>query len=188
MRAEEQPSAPSTVPLEFSHPSEVSHGTIYSEVTKVAGSKRRSFSSQGGLLNRMFGSSGSPPKEGSQPDAPETIAESTTPSTADPLDASKISEEGAGGEKRSGNGSPPGRATGDNGATVEKKRRSSGVGQKASSLLASAKSSLHFSPNPNSAGFMRAAESTSQTPLQKLASRFSQPCTSRLLCETRRDV
>jgi protein phosphatase PTC1 len=117
----------------------------------------------------MFGSSGSPPKVGSESDAaPEASTESSSPNTSDPPpNALKTVEEGVG-EKRSGNGSPPGRAAGDNGGTIEKKRRSSGVGSKASSLLASAKSSLHFSPNPNSAGFMRGGESTSQTPLQKL--------------------
>ncbi|TVY20127.1 Protein phosphatase 2C-like [Lachnellula arida] len=115
----------------------------------------------------MFGSSGSPPKENSESQAPDTSALSSSPSTSDPPSALKSVEEG-GGEKRSGNGSPQGRAAGDNGGTVEKKRRSSGVSGKASSLLASAKSSLHFSPNPNSAGFMRSTESTSQTPLQKL--------------------
>ncbi|TVY50254.1 Protein phosphatase 2C-like protein [Lachnellula cervina] len=115
----------------------------------------------------MFGSSGSPPKESSESQAPDTSALPSSPSTSDPPSALKSVEEGSG-EKRSGNGSPQGRAAGDNGGTIEKKRRSSGVGGKASSLLASAKSSLHFSPNPNSAGFMRSAESTSQTPLQKL--------------------
>jgi protein phosphatase PTC1 len=35
-------------------------------------------------------------------------------------------------------------------------------------LLANAKNSLHFSPNPNSAGFMRSSDQNTQTPLQKL--------------------
>jgi protein phosphatase PTC1 len=134
------------------------------QVNKVAGSKRRSFSSQGGLLNRMFGSSGSPTKD-SGPDsaAPDTL--STSPNNAM---KSKAGEEAGSSERRTGNGSPPGRTTGDNGGNGEKKRRSSGVGSKASSLLASAKSSLHFSQSPNSAGFMRGAEQAQQTPLQKL--------------------
>ncbi|KAF4635867.1 hypothetical protein G7Y89_g2234 [Cudoniella acicularis] len=136
-------------------------------INKLAGSKRRSFSSQGGLLNRMFGSSGSPPKDNSDSEAPDAT-DSSTASTNDSSSTSKTTEESGSGEKRSGNGSPQGRPTGDNGGTAEKKRRSSGVGGKASSLLASAKNSLHFSPNPNSAGFMRSTEQTSQTPLQKL--------------------
>ena len=114
----------------------------------------------------MFGSSGSPPKDG----GPESIAEDgpAESTSTDAPTASKSAEETGSGEKRSGNGSPPGRPTGDNGATGEKKRRSSGVGAKASSLLANAKNSLHFSPSPNSAGFMRSSEPNTQTPLQKL--------------------
>lgn len=103
----------------------------------------------------MFGSSGSPPKNGEGSSA----SDGDTPMS----DASKPGEEGGGGDKRSG-GSPQGRPAGE---AAEKKRRSSGVGGKASSLLASAKNSLHFSPNPNSAGFMRGEQNT-QTPLQKL--------------------
>jgi protein phosphatase PTC1 len=123
----------------------------------VAGNKRRSFSSQGGLLNRMFGNSGSPPKEGVvESEASESVegAESTNLPKAD---------ESASREKRS---SPS--PVGDNGTIGEKKRRSSGVGAKASSLLASAKNSLQFSQNPNSSNFMRSAEQNTQTPLQKL--------------------
>ncbi len=112
----------------------------------------------------MFGSSGSPPKEGG---IPATQAETVVPVTMDSSSSPKSAEESAAGEKRSG-GSPPGRQAADTGATVEKKRRSSGVGGKASSLLASAKNSLHFDKSPNSAGFMRSAEVNTQTPLQKL--------------------
>jgi protein phosphatase PTC1 len=110
----------------------------------------------------MFGSSGSPPKDGEE-SAPESTGESLTRdrSPAPP----KPTEEGGSGEKRSGNGSPHGRPADDNGG--EKKRRSS-VGGKASSLLASAKNSLHFNQSPNSSGFMRSADQVAQTPLQKL--------------------
>jgi protein phosphatase PTC1 len=117
----------------------------------------------------MFGSSGSSSKDGGPDDgsvAPDSNANSST-NAADSPNASKPADDSGSGEKRSGN-SPPGRATGDNGATGEKKRRSSGVGGKASSLLASAKNSLHFSQSPNSAGFMRSTEQNLQTPLQKL--------------------
>ncbi|CAL3966455.1 hypothetical protein PZA11_003106 [Diplocarpon coronariae] len=113
----------------------------------------------------MFGSSGSPPKEGGAP-APQ--AETVVPITMDLTNVPKSGEESASGEKRSGHGSPPGRQAAETGATVEKKRRGSGVGGKASSLLASAKNSLHFDKSPNSAGFLRNAEVNSQTPLQKL--------------------
>ncbi|KAG4417318.1 hypothetical protein IFR04_009533 [Cadophora malorum] len=113
----------------------------------------------------MFGSSGSPPKEGG---VPATQAETVVPITMDSTNAQKPGEDSTAGEKRSGNGSPPGRQAAETGATVEKKRRSSGVGGKASSLLASAKNSLHFDKSPNSAGFMRSQEPNTQTPLQKL--------------------
>jgi protein phosphatase PTC1 len=52
--------------------------------------------------------------------------------------------------------------------TGEKKRRSSGVGTKAREFVASAKSSLHFNPNPNPAGYGKSSEANMQTPLQKL--------------------
>ncbi|KAG6000486.1 hypothetical protein E4U21_005411 [Claviceps maximensis] len=67
----------------------------------------------------------------------------------------------AGGEKRSGNGSVSNRD--DNGGTADKKRRSSGVGSKASSFLASAKSTLSFSQSGRNNSDMSA-----QSPLQKL--------------------
>ncbi|KAI9051491.1 hypothetical protein LZ554_004537 [Drepanopeziza brunnea f. sp. 'monogermtubi'] len=118
----------------------------------------------------MFGSSGSPPKEGVPAPQAENVVPITmaTPKTPKTPNTSKAAEDSGTGEKRSGNGSPPGRQAADTGATVEKKRRSSGVGGKASSLLASAKNTLHFDKSPNSAGFLKAAEVTSQTPLQKL--------------------
>ena len=119
----------------------------------------------------MFGSSGSPPKEGSSDGGGSSDGAgdtSTTVNTSESSTTSKSSEDTGAGEKRSGNGSPQGRVAGDNGATGEKKRRSSGVSSKASSLLASAKNSLHFSQSPNSAGFMRGAEQSTQTPLQRL--------------------
>jgi len=113
----------------------------------------------------MFGSSGSPSKDG----GPEPVAQDAVdPNPSETPTALKPVEETGSGEKRSGNGSPPGRLANDTGGNGEKKRRSSGVGGKASSLLASAKSSLHFSPSPNSAGFMRIPEQNTQTPLQKL--------------------
>jgi len=110
----------------------------------------------------MFGSS----KDGAEDGTSDTAVESSN--TAELPTVSKPAEEVGSGEKRSGNGSP-GRPAADNGNGGEKKRRSSGVGAKASSLLASAKSSLQFSPNPNSGGgFVRSPEQSLQTPLQKL--------------------
>lgn len=113
----------------------------------------------------MFGGTGSPPLEKDSAGSPSRGSSPASSATS----TAKPGEESGAGEKRSGNGSPPGgRPTADNGGAAEKKRRSSGVGSKASSFLASAKSSLHFSPNPNSAGFMRSSEQNNQTPLQKL--------------------
>ncbi|ESZ95277.1 hypothetical protein SBOR_4331 [Sclerotinia borealis F-4128] len=125
----------------------------------------------------MFGSSSSPPKESaasssSTPTSSESSADSST-GLNNQGDASTalraLDGESGTSEKRSGNGSPPGRAIPGDGSG-EKKRRSSGVGGKASSLLASAKNSLHFSQSPNSSGFMtgRSGDTVTQTPLQKL--------------------
>jgi protein phosphatase PTC1 len=116
----------------------------------------------------MFGSSGSPPKEGStgRGGSPDSASDSTTVNTNESSTPSKSPEETGAGDKRSGNGSPQRRPAEGNGAG--EKKRSSGVGSKASSLLASAKNSLHFSQNPNSAGFMRGGEQSTQTPLQRL--------------------
>ena len=111
----------------------------------------------------MFG--GSPTSSGSKLES-EVKAEGKVPSPGSspndaigtsPINAAILSTSG---EKRSGNGSPTNRI--DNGAATEKKRRSSGVGSKASSLLASARSSLSFSQ------VGRNSDLSSQTPLQKL--------------------
>ncbi|KAG5947562.1 hypothetical protein E4U53_006410 [Claviceps sorghi] len=51
----------------------------------------------------------------------------------------------------------------DNGGSIDKKRRSSGVGSKASSFLASAKNTLSFSPSGRNN-----SDSSTQSPLQKL--------------------
>jgi len=131
-----------------------------------AGNKRRSFSSQGGLLNRMFGSS-SNSKEGAAAQSSHNEGNAGGPAAAINALTGALEHASNNGEKRTKNESPQGRSSSDNG---EKKRRSSGVGSKASSFLQSAKSSLHFSQNPNSSShFSRSSENSSnQTPLQKL--------------------
>ncbi|KAL4732333.1 mgpp2cl-1, protein phosphatase 2C-like protein 1 [Fusarium chlamydosporum] len=88
------------------------------------------------------------PEPGSGPSAPAPI---------------KTTDQAASGEKRSGNGSPPTRQ--DIGGPTDKKRRSSSVSSRASSLLASAKNSLNFSSQSSRSG---GSEVSSQTPLQKL--------------------
>jgi protein phosphatase PTC1 len=75
----------------------------------------------------------------------------------------KTTDQAASGEKRSGNGSPPTRQ--DVGGPGDKKRRSSSVSSRASSLLASAKNSLNFSSQSSRSG---GSEVSSQTSLQKL--------------------
>ncbi|KAJ6439910.1 protein phosphatase 2C [Purpureocillium lavendulum] len=131
---------------------------------KLAGNKRRSLSSSGGsLLNRMFGggsnSSGSKTESDTKGEGKSPSPDSSPGSSA--ATTIKTTDQAASGEKRSGNGSPPGRN--DNGANADKKRRSSGVGSKASSLLASAKNSLSFGQ-----GGRGNSDLSAQTPLQKL--------------------
>ncbi|RDW88658.1 protein phosphatase 2C [Coleophoma cylindrospora] len=117
----------------------------------------------------MFGSSGSPPKDG---ESTISLAKNRSESSAtsnnndsSTTSPSRGAEDAGSGEKRSGNGSPTGRQLADSGSTGEKKRRSSGVSGKASSLIATAKNSLHFNQGSNTRG----SDATStQTPLQKL--------------------
>ncbi|KAI8951644.1 phosphatase 2C-like domain-containing protein [Xylaria longipes] len=99
--------------------------------------------------------------------ATDSITRSNT-APADPKPSSpsgdgaiKLPDQAASGEKRSGNGSPSGRQNSDNGA-AEKKRRSSGVGSKASNFIASAKNTLNFQTSRQN------SDSTARTPLQKL--------------------
>ncbi|KFA77034.1 hypothetical protein S40288_04722 [Stachybotrys chartarum IBT 40288] len=111
----------------------------------------------------MFGgssNSASPKAEGDPKAESNSISPEPSPTGSGSTDI-KTTNQAASGEKRSGNGSPPGRH--DTGGSTDKKRRSSGVSGKASSLLASAKNTLNFSQ----AG-RNSSELTAQTPLQKL--------------------
>ncbi|KAI1104698.1 PP2C-domain-containing protein [Jackrogersella minutella] len=98
--------------------------------------------------------SGKSDKKSPSPDRKRDSTSTGTPT--------KSPDQAASGEKRSGNGSPPGRQNPDTGNS-EKKRRSSGVGSKASSLIASAKHSLNFGQVVRSN-----SDANPQTPLQKL--------------------
>ncbi|KAI1194761.1 phosphatase 2C-like domain-containing protein [Nemania serpens] len=116
----------------------------------------------------MFGGgSNSSAAKSDNPAATDTAAKTDSPSsnakTASPSPdgVPKLLEQPASGEKRSGNGSPSGRHNSDNG-TAEKKRRSSGVGSKASSFIASARNTLNFQTGRAN------NDSTARTPLQKL--------------------
>ncbi|KHO01181.1 Protein phosphatase 2C [Metarhizium album ARSEF 1941] len=112
----------------------------------------------------MFGGSPNSPtfktesesKAESKPPSP-----GSSPSPNPPAPVKTAVAQPASGEKRSGNGSPPSRN--DTGGPTDKKRRSSSVGSKASSLLASAKNTLNFSQTGRGNSDLSA-----QTPLQKL--------------------
>ncbi|KAI0123910.1 protein phosphatase 2C [Xylariales sp. AK1849] len=110
----------------------------------------------------MFGGGSSNASTKSDPATDPGKTEKKSPSPDSRADgAIKPTDQAASGEKRSGNGSPPGRQDTGN---SEKKRRGSGVGSKASSLIASAKQSLNFAQVSRQSSDL----STLQTPLQKL--------------------
>ncbi|KAK5994550.1 Protein phosphatase 2C-like protein [Cladobotryum mycophilum] len=111
----------------------------------------------GGASNSS--SSGSKSENDSKLDGKSPSPDSS-PDSASPTPI-KTTDQAASGEKRSGNGSPPTRH--DNGGSTDKKRRSSGVGSKASSFLASAKNTLSFSQVTRSN-----SDVSAQTPIQKL--------------------
>ena len=116
-------------------------------VSNLAGNKGRRFSKEGGLLNRMFGASSSPPKDNEHAILSPIHSTSTHSGPGSiPKDVSldpPVEDGSTSGEKR--NSISPGntRKPNDEGST-EKKRRSSGVA-KASALFANAKNSLHLS-------------------------------------------
>ncbi|KAL6895316.1 phosphatase 2C-like domain-containing protein [Trichoderma longibrachiatum] len=109
----------------------------------------------------MFGGASSN-SSGPKLDDSKSDGKSPSPEGSPPAASAAVpinnADQAAGGEKRSGNGSPPTRQD-----TGDKKRRSSGVGSKASSLLASARNSLNFSQVGRSG-----SDAGAQTPLQKL--------------------
>jgi protein phosphatase PTC1 len=101
-------------------------------------------------------------KAGSKSPSPEKDGASARGSSPSPL---KSTDQAASGEKRSGNGSPPSAGS----SAEQKKRRSSGVSGKASSLIAQAKNTLftQVGSRPNS-DLGADTKSLNQTPLQKL--------------------
>lgn len=108
----------------------------------------------------MFGGGSTSPGPKADSDS-KSDSKSSSPESSPGPTPIKTTDQAASGEKRSGNGSPPGRH--DNGASTDKKRRSSGVGSKASSFLASAKNTLSFSQVGRTNSDLSA-----QTPIQKL--------------------
>jgi len=107
------------------------------------------------------------------PSAPKDKASSKSPSPEKEPGGSdrsspspvKTSDQAASGEKRSGNGSPPNAGS----SAEQKKRRSSGVSGKASSLIAQAKNTLFTQVGSRANSDLGAdSKSSDQTPLQKL--------------------
>lgn len=108
-----------------------------------------------------------PPAETNSSNSTAATPATTTPASPGSPPASKPTDQAASGEKRSGNGGLPTRQ--DTGGSSDKKRRGSGVGSKASSLLASAKNSLSFSQ----ASKASISEEDAQAPAAKLAKQDS---------------
>lgn len=102
---------------------------------------------------------GSVRKNSNKSPSPEPDSTKTSPAT--PIATIEKSAKSASPERRTGNNSPP--APGS--SAEPKKRRSSGVSSRASSLLASAKNTLNFSQAGRSSSD---GSSSAQTPLQKL--------------------
>jgi len=128
------------------------------DTIKLAGKQRRSFSSQGGLLNRMFSGSSSPPKDriDSTPAPPvgiDTSSSSLQPENASPRDK-RFSPPGTGFFRRQSE---------DQGPVTEKKRRSSTV-TKAATFFSNAKNSL---TGRESSSF-GTSPTISESPLEKL--------------------
>ncbi|KAF2772919.1 PP2C-domain-containing protein [Teratosphaeria nubilosa] len=130
----------------------------------LAGSKRRSLSGQGGLLNRMFGSSSSG-KDGKNDSAMSDAAggndgapQSPNASAANHVAMADEGKDGVANDLRS-----PTRKSVDEPTNTEKKRRSSGVGR-ARDLFSSAKQSFQ---NLSSSPEHKTTEKP-QTPMQKL--------------------
>ncbi|GAB1743737.1 hypothetical protein NU219Hw_g659t1 [Hortaea werneckii] len=128
------------------------------------GTKRRSLSGQGGLLNRMFGSSSNGKDNGVEASSsvPDAQNDGTSPQASkngsgqNPMGAIDEQKDQAN-DMRS-----PTRKSADESANSEKKRRSSGVGR-ARDLFSSAKQSLHnLGSSPDN------KTTVPQTPMQKL--------------------
>ncbi|KAJ9136736.1 Protein phosphatase 2C isoform beta [Pleurostoma richardsiae] len=101
-------------------------------------------------------------KAGSKSPSPERNSGNGGADGASPTPI-RATGQAASGEKRSGNGSPPN----PGGSAEQKKRRSSGVSSKASSLLATAKNTLNFA-QVGSRSNSDLSSGANQTPIQKL--------------------
>ena len=138
-------------------------GVATQQNTNLAGNKRRSLSGQGGLLNRMFGSSnsdnGKDSRDAMPVDGSSKNESPVSPNLTNHINAIEESKDEAPNDMRS-----PTRKPQDDTTTTEKKRRSSGVGR-ARDLFSSAKQSLH---NLGGSPETKATDKTLLTPMQKL--------------------
>ncbi|KAJ5635989.1 uncharacterized protein N7484_009302 [Penicillium longicatenatum] len=133
--------------------------------SKLAGNKRRSFSSQGGLLNRMFSGASSPPKDKTEP----------TPIPGSYNDASLQPENASPRDKRF---SPPSngfftrRQSDDQAPAADKdKRRRSSTVNKAASFFSNARNSLSLNggnSNVKEYSGISSSPQSSDSPLQRL--------------------
>ncbi|GAB1320326.1 mgpp2cl-1, protein phosphatase 2C-like protein 1 [Madurella fahalii] len=106
--------------------------------------------------------SGQKDKAGSKSPSPDEDAGTAGRSSPSPA---KTTDQAGSGEKRSGNGSPPSAGS----SAEQKKRRSSGVSGRASSLIAQAKNTLFTQVGGRANSDLGAdSKSSNQTPLQKL--------------------
>ena len=138
----------------------MSGGASKQTSSNLAGSKRRSLSGQGGLLNRMFGSNGKDNNDTAVAVDGPSDGPSISPNNTNPSQSTAINE--AKDEMKSDTRSP--RKSLEEPPTGEKKRRSSGVGR-AREMFSSAKQSVR--DNFSSPQDQRSATGP-QTPMQKL--------------------
>ncbi|KAK5167749.1 mgpp2cl-1, protein phosphatase 2C-like protein 1 [Saxophila tyrrhenica] len=125
----------------------------------LAGKQRRSLSGQGGLLNRMFGSSSDDRKDAVTGDGSQKSEPPQSPMPPSNTTAIEESKDEVPNDMRS-----PTRKSTDEPTSTDKKRRSSGVGR-ARDLFSSAKASLHsLGGSPDS----KSSDRTPQTPMQRL--------------------
>ncbi|SMR47139.1 unnamed protein product [Zymoseptoria tritici ST99CH_3D1] len=145
-------------------------GVATKQTTDLAGSKRHSLSGQGGLLNRMFGSSGSGSNQAINTNNTTSVsadgASAESPKSPNAIVNSGASAVSEGQNDVAGEMQSPTRKQAEDSTSTEKKRRSSGVGR-ARDLFSSAKQSLSnsLSANPNAGD---KSGLNQQTPMQKL--------------------
>ncbi|KAK5117750.1 hypothetical protein LTR85_008725 [Meristemomyces frigidus] len=137
-------------------------GVATKQSPNLAGSKRRSLSGQGGLLNRMFGSNGKDNADTAVAVDGPTEGVANSPNAA-AVAANSVNTIDEGKDEPLNDVRSPARKSTEETPTTEKKRRSSGVGR-ARDLFSSAKQSLHSLSNSPE----HKSSPGPQTPMQKL--------------------